>query len=112
MKKIFIILALFSMLLFGGQASWSVDGYDADFNKIVHRAVSVDYTGQAILFSTIKSVTANQNQLDLTYTSVDTCMGCDSLGQGGITYYGIEPKGTFDNQVVWVKFEPFVIVRY
>ena len=93
MKKILILL-LFTTLLFAGRATWTVDFYDADFQKVWSESVNANYTGQSININIIKSVTANK--LNITYTELDTTNGVR-------TFYGIQGKQVFNDSAVWAE---------
>lgn len=102
MKKILALL-LFSVVVFGATAQWHVIGYDADMNSIITRDVKVDYTGQNITLSAVKTATASA--YSLTYTGSDTTVA-------GETYYGIQAKNVWGVDVVWVRLSNSVVVRY
>jgi len=94
MKKILAILLLSFTLLFAGRATWTVDFYDANFQKVWSESVNVEYAGQNVTIAIIKSVTANK--LSVTYTDSDTTNGVR-------TFYGIDAKPVFNSSAVWAE---------
>lgn len=94
MKQTILILMIGFTLLFAGRATWTVDFYDSDFQKVWSETVNVNYSGQSITISVIKSVTANK--LDIIYTQSDTTKGVR-------TFYGIESKSVFNSSAVWAE---------
>ena len=98
MKKILAILILGFAVLFAGRAKWNVEGYDKDFQSKAYRQVVFNYTGQSIDLSGMKTVTANQDDLHITYTGVDSV-------RSNVTYYGVEPIPIWGDTIVWVRID-------
>ena len=96
MKKIFAMLILSFVVLFSGQATWSVEGYNKDFESKDLKPVIFNYTGQSITLNGMKTVTANQHEITFTGASVI---------RGGLTFYGVEAIPTWSDSIVWVRID-------
>lgn len=100
MKKVIIgTILLFAVILYAGQARWTVEGFDSNFNPVAVRTVNFNYSGQAVTMAGLKSVTASQ--YNLAYTGSDTV-------RAGETYYGVEPIEAWGKTIVWVRIDNIV----
>ncbi len=97
MKKIILALLIsFTLLFASGRATWTVNFYDANFQKVWSESVNVIYSGQSITLSLIKSVTATETEI--TFTGVDSVRGVQ-------TYLGITGKPVFNESAAYAKID-------
>ncbi len=95
MKKIILALLIsFTLLFASGRATWTVDFYDANFQKVWSESVNVVYNGQSITLSLVESVTATETEI--IYTGIDSVRGVQK-------YLGITGKPVFNSSTVYVK---------
>lgn len=102
MKKIILILALFSMLLFAGKAEWNVEGYNSDFELIGYRTITFDYSELSIALNELpaKMKLYASVKYNFTYTGNDST-------RGESVYHEIEPliwHGNFSNKVDTIRY--------
>ena len=107
MKKILAIILLFTVLLFAGEASWTVHLYNAQFGNGTSTTLTHTYGGQSIIALVASGGIRGKTEellADVTYTGVDSVYA-------GKLYHQIEPIPFWPDNLVWLSIDKDLILE-